>query len=261
MRSLRTLRIVIVIAMVALAAANCGSLPAPYCGDGYCDRHESPYSCPRDCGYTGNSGPGNDPDAGYCGDRLPIASGGITLSVPGMFQQCPEWCWAATITMVANYYGVTIAECGLASSKAGFSQPVCCRYGACAYQACDQPAPPRQMNFILGNLVGIHGYQADDKIAATRLMTELSNGRPVIVGYLNSFAGHVVLVRGFTGDRSSPEFDVIDPYYGEFLVTYDQLAYGYAGAGASWRWAFTWMHLSPSTDGCNRDFDPGCGCD
>lgn len=251
----------IIASFIAVIAAGCG--PGPdrgSCGDGRCDyaEGESNYSCPSDCP---PNGPGPGPGGGYCGDHLPVDEGGVQLDVGPQPQQCQEWCWAATTTMVANYYGVAASQCGLASIKAGFQYPACCDYAACSYQACDQPAPPNQIDAVLGQVLGIHGYENDGAITQQQLALEISNGRPVIVGYLNSFAGHVVLVTGFRPQSYGGFlFHVVDPYYGIFDVGYDQLRYGYMGAGASWSWAFTWMHLSPRADGCNLDWDPECSC-
>ncbi|HTM68772.1 MAG TPA: papain-like cysteine protease family protein [Candidatus Binatia bacterium] len=257
--------VIFALVSAALVAIGCGPGPEPTrCGDGRCDyvEGESNYSCPADCPPGGPGGPDGGAPGAYCGDHLPLNDGdGVQLAVPELPQQCQEWCWAATTTMVAQYYGIQAQECVLASIKAGFQQPVCCQYSACSYQACDQAAPPNQIDVILGQVLGIHGYENDGAITQESLALEISNGRPVIIGYLNSFAGHVVLVTGFR--RLSYhvfQFHVVDPYYGVFDVDYNQLRYGYMGAGASWSWAFTWMHLSPRADGCNLDWDPGCSC-
>lgn len=276
--------------IAAAVAAGCGpSGPDPgYCGDGRCDyvAGESHYACPADCppGPDGGGTPGghcgdgacgsgengtNCPEDcatsnGYCGDHLPISPSRVYLPVPPLAQQCQEWCWAATITMAAQYYGVAVDECTLASIKAGFQYPACCDYAACSYSACDQPAPQPQMEYMLGTVLRIHGYALDASISESQIKTEISNGRPIIVGYLNSFAGHVVMVTGYQPSLVSgggAQFHVVDPYYGIFDVTYDQLAYGYMGGGYPWRWGYTIMHLSPRTDGCNLGFDPGCRCE
>lgn len=264
MRPLHALWSFVIVAFVALAVASCGP-SAPYCGDGACNNYESQYTCPRDCGSAPGKpgpGPGPNPGGGYCGDRLSPDPGGVMLPVTPLAQYCQQWCWAATITMVANYYGIAAGECQLASYKAGFSQPVCCNYAACGYQPCNQPAPQPQMEYILGQTLGIHGSALDSGISETAVRTELSNGRPIIVGYLNSFAGHVVVVSGYGPSAyGKATYHVIDPYNGIFDVTYDQLAYGYMAGGVGWRWGYTLMHLSPRGDGCNLDFDPDCSCE
>ncbi len=269
MRSFHPAAFAATFALFGACGTGCGPDPTPsgYCGDGRCDRlqGESNYSCPRDCPPDG-TGPGRPSDGGttpaggFCGNRLPVAQGGVLLPVRPIGQQCQEWCWAATTTMVGTYYGVNVSECGLASSKAGFSGPVCCQYAACAYPACDQAAQPDQIDVVLGQLLGIHGIETNGAIGEQDLGLELSNGRPVIVGYLNSFAGHVVLVSGFGPGPGGNAYHVIDPYYGVFDVSYGQLAYGYMGGGMQWTWAFTWSHLSPDPNGCNTSFDPSCAC-
>jgi hypothetical protein len=186
---------------------------------------------------------------------------GALLPIGPIGQQCPQWCWAAVISMIASAYGTVAAQCELASAKAGFNAPSCCNYAACAYPICDQPAPTFQMEQVLGSLLGIHGTSVQGKISESELRSEIANGRPVIVGYLNSFAGHVVLVTGFgPGPAGSAPYHVVDPYYGVFDIPYAQLAYGYMGGGTSWTWGYTAYRLSPYANGCNFAWDPGCGC-
>ncbi|MEY4744646.1 MAG: hypothetical protein RL272_591 [Candidatus Parcubacteria bacterium] len=245
--------------------AGCGPLgPDPgSCGDGRCNyaAGESNYSCPADCqpsrgGPDGGAGPG-----GYCGDHLPVASGGVSLPVSPMPQLCEAWCWAASSTMIATYYGISATECGLASVKAGFRYPACCDYAACSYPVCDQGAYPREEDAILGQVLGIHGFAIDASLTEVQVQTELSNGRPFIVWYSGSFSGHLVVVSGFARSGGQYLYRVNDPYYGVFDVTYGQLVYGYHGGGQSWLWNKTWYHLSPRADGCNLDFDPDCRCE
>lgn len=252
---------VCLLAFAGIAAQGCGpAQPTGSCGDGRCDysEGESNYACPADCP---PNGPGPGPGGDYCGDHLPPDPSGVLLPVGPMPQQCQQWCWAAVITMVANYYDVPATECELASMKAGFNYPACCSYAACSYQACDQPAPTNQIEYILGQIIGIHGYAENAAISEAVLQTELANGRPVIIGYLNSFAGHVVLAIGYAPGPGGTRYRIVDPYYGVFDVTYQQVAYGYMGGGASWRWGYTAYHLSPSSDGCNLDWDPYCACE
>lgn len=249
-----------------MIAAGCGPTgPDPgTCGDGRCNyaAGESNYSCPADC----PPGPGGGPDGGagpggWCGDHLAIDPGGVQLPVTFMPQQCESWCWAASSTMIASYYGNGATECQLASVKAGFQYAACCNYAACSYPACDQGAYPREEDAILGQVLGIHGLAIDASLSESQAQTELSNGRPFIVWYSGSFSGHLVVVSGFAPYGGQYLYHVDDPYYGVFDVPYGQLVYGYHGGGQNWLWNKTWYHLSPRTDGCNLDFDPGCRCE
>lgn len=176
----------LLIAFIATAlAVGCGPSGPDrgYCGDGRCDyaEGETHYACSADC----PPGPDGGGPNGYCGDHLPISLSRVYLPVPALPQQCQEWCWAATITMAAQYYGVAVDECTLASIKAGFQYPACCDYAACSYPACDQPAPQPQMEYMLGTVLHIHGYALGSAISEAQIKTEISNGRPIIVGYLN----------------------------------------------------------------------------
>lgn len=226
-----------------------------YCGDGYCGSGETKTSCPQDCGGTTPTTPKS------CGpDHLPIDRSGTYLGVSFEPQQCTEWCWAGVSVMVASYYGIGASECSLASVRNGYQQGACCFQGACQTSQCNTPAPPLVIESMLRDVLGIHGLSVNNGLTEQQVQTELSNGRPFIVGYLNSFAGHVVLVDGFQPSGSGYVYSVLDPFYGSFAVSYNQLAYGYMGGGMQWRWGYTAYHLSPRTDGCNTRFDPACAC-
>jgi len=211
------------------------------CGDSRCDDAErSAGSCAQDCG-GGQQG---------CWNSNQISSAPIQLQIGAMAQQCQQWCWAAVTSMVGAYYGAYLQQCELASLKAGFTAPACCQYAACGYQPCDQPALPAEIDGVLGSVLGLYATRMSRGLDENELQIEISNGRPVIVGYTSSFSGHVVLVTGFSGqtDDMRATYTVVDPYYGVFQVTHHELAYGY-GLGTA-RWAETWYQISPSADGC-----------
>lgn len=228
-----------------------------------------PYGCPPPVSGGGNNGgdqvdptptPPN-PAPTYCGDRP--YSHGVQLGIRPMGQQCQQWCWAASASMVSAYYGRSVTECQLASVLAtaynnGF-QVNCCAQGICAPGLCDMAAQTQDLSNILGVALDLHGEYLPQALTERALAVELTNGRPVVIGYRGSFFGHAVVITGYGFNQNDVAlFRVVDPYYGVFDVTYQQLAYGYLNGSLAW--AETWYRLSPWTDGCNRNFDPRCGC-
>ena len=249
-------------------ASTCPSdctAPPPRCGDGRCewDRGENRNNCSIDCGdppLTIAPGTNGNVVHTYCGDRLALPASGVVLPITRLSQLCTEHCWSTALAMLSHYYKLPVSECGLASANAGFIEPVCCLHGACSTPACDKPAAPDKIDEVIESL-GVYAARRNAPITGATLANEIANGRPVLIGYDDSFAGHLVLVRGVSGSWEDPRYDVLDPFYGEFSVSYAELRDGYVRGATPWSWSTTWYHLSPSPDGCNTNFDPTCGCE
>jgi hypothetical protein len=165
------------------------------------------------------------------------AGNGVQLPVPEYFQQCSEWCWAASITMVAEYFGRPVQECELASAKTGFA---CCNYAACGFDACNQAAQPGEIDVVLSRL-GVHGTFRQGALDEQSLANELDHGRPVIVGYVAPFAGHVAVISGYRVEAGGRVFHVVDPWpqFGAFDAPWVTIA-----QGPNMPWSFTWSGLN-----------------
>lgn len=211
-------------------------------------------STEEECTSTiGNCGAPQSGPSQTCGDRPPAESG-VQLSIDLLPQPCSQWCWAAVSTVVGRYFGRPTSQCELASLKTGRS---CCQYGSCVFDACDQPALGEELTTILSRHFGLHGRWLGSPIPEEDLRTELSNGRPVIVGFQGPFAGHVAVVTGFAPGTPTT-YRVLDPWpaYGEISsITYSELR-----NGPMMPWTQTWLGLSPRQDGCVPSFDASCGC-
>lgn len=121
-------------------------------------------------------------------------------------QRNSQWCWAASIQMVLNYYGVNISQ----------EQIVARTYGSDPYG--NLPNWPGSFEAITANLnnwsVDNHGQRY--QVMATLnwgaptprvLLQELSQGRPVIVGYRSGpNSGHAVVITAasFTPSPNGP---------------------------------------------------------
>eukprot|EP00027_Filamoeba_sp_ATCC50430_P000700 CAMPEP_0168548210 /NCGR_PEP_ID=MMETSP0413-20121227/4440_1 /TAXON_ID=136452 /ORGANISM="Filamoeba nolandi, Strain NC-AS-23-1" /LENGTH=157 /DNA_ID=CAMNT_0008578499 /DNA_START=334 /DNA_END=807 /DNA_ORIENTATION=+ len=130
----------------------------------------------------------------------------------------------------------------------------CCYYGC--YGSCNSAAQPQQMASILGSY-GVSGWWKYGTLSESSLIAELSQERPLILGYSDLSGGHVVTLFGF--DSTTGAFLVTDPAYlfnggaPIFYVTYQQLQY-YAGK----EWSITFYGMT--TDGsCASGFDYGAG--
>jgi len=108
-------------------------------------------------------------------------------------QENSQWCWAASIQMVFRYYGLNITQ----------SQIVSRTYGTDNWG--NLPNWPASLQTIHNNLnnwsVDNNGqyYEVSAEMgqgspSPTFLVEELTNGRPVILGYNTGQGGHAVVV-------------------------------------------------------------------
>lgn len=232
-------KMLILVVIAVMTAAGC--VPNPYDGgagdgvdcrfDGFCDE-----SCAGDTDCAGQS-------VESCND--PPDEFGRILDVPQLAQQCQNWCWAATIEMVVEYYGGVSNQCLMATAKAGGNQGECCQIGC--QGICDTPAQFGEMAAFL-SVQGISGELVNRALSEEEVQRELFNGRPIIVSYASSFTGHVVIVSGYTlpnvNGTQGAIYEVIDPFFGPTAVNYGQLVFGYQNGQA--RWIATFASL---TDG------------
>jgi len=194
---------------------------------------------------------GNGGNSSGCDSDLPINPDGVFLGVPEYWQQCQSWCWAASIAMVADYYGHYVSECELAGYKSGYGDQ-CCSYYACS-SPCNQTATPQEIKYML-NQIGLYGTYVPRALSETELQIELSSGRPVYTMFQGSFSGHAVVITGFDGGGYPTYYHVVDPYYGVQEIPYDSILWGPYGE----HWTYTITRLSAYADGCNPYFNPEC---
>jgi hypothetical protein len=186
-------------------------------------------------GVAGNGGTGGTGDD--------VEEYGLQLGMNHYYQVQSQWCWAATITMTANYYGIPVVGCQLASLRAGapFDSYCCDQYYA-SQPPCNQPAQPYEMVQVM-NFVGLSN-QLVGVVSELQLSNEVHAGRPVILGFNNSFAGHVVTVDGLEVTQYGTDFWVYDSAYDSYqIVSYDDLLY-YRSSAGTLQWSMTFIGLS-----------------
>ncbi|MEW8342150.1 MAG: C39 family peptidase [Candidatus Thiodiazotropha taylori] len=157
----------------------------------------------------------------------------VALSVPFDFQENQNWCWAATIKMVSDYYGHYIEQCTILSYWLGQQ---CCLYP----YICDVTGSTGQIISTL-NANNLHSQWMGSALTLGQLKTELSEGRPVIAGYRNSFSGHVVVIYGYT---SRNEVLIYDPYFGAFQIPYGS-SFQYGSGYSTMYWSETFYGIRP----------------
>lgn len=148
------------------------------------------------------------------------------LRVPFVAQQTEVWCWAAVIEMVAAYYGRPAPQCATLSYWFGAD---CCSFPSfCATTGTDFQI---QQSFSI--LAGLGSSFIFRPLTWQEFTFEIDIGRPVILFYRNSFAGHVVVAYGY--DPSRRTMFIHDPFFGQFEVQYGQtFTYNSGGGPMSW---------------------------
>lgn len=143
------------------------------------------------------------------------------LAVPLVRQETPVWCWAAVSEMVFRYYGRGGTQCQILS---GWYQRDCCTFR----EFCQTTAPIAviQQTLLVG---GVRSNWTPGPLPLSAITAEINAGRPIIVGYRGSFAGHVVVIHGYD---SRGNLYIHDPFYGSFVVPY--------GASFTYGGQFVW---------------------
>ena len=105
----------------------------------------------------------------------------------------------------------------------------CCSFPTvCAFAAPSIQAIREWMRLT----TGLTSQHRVGPLSPAEVRAELASGRPVIVGYQGSFAGHVVVIAGIHDDDA---LLILDPYFGVFDRVPFRRAMTYAGS-------MTWAH-------------------
>lgn len=154
------------------------------------------------------------------------------LDVPSLSQEQTNWCWAACVSMVADYYSPpppSSRQCNLAHLL--FMQDCCSSPVACN-RGIDASKVVRAFS-----LVGLRATFVGAPVSLAILDAEIGAGRPAMVRYTWDGGGaHAAIVRG-----SCETFVwVNDPWFGPGYVAYDSLS----DAQGMGRWTRTWTGIT-----------------
>jgi hypothetical protein len=143
----------------------------------------------------------------------------VSLPLTYIPQTCDEWCWAAGVTMVATYFGISTSQCELASAYSSFNYN-CCFSGACSYSECNHGAGTSESVDRAFQYVGIHGNAttitgSTVAIRQEMIASELRARRPVLLAFMGPYLSHVALVTGYKIVGTTRVFHVMDPLVGE----------------------------------------------
>lgn len=175
----------------------------------------------------------------------------FTLQVQPTLQQTPVWCWAASAEMIFKYYGlpninsVGNYQCGLIA--AWFAGTPCAVDCSRCVVAVGAMSSMQQVINGYGPYVHSIGYQSRvlssalvfRPLSKPELATEISSGRPVIVGInprggfaLPNASQHVAVVVGYDFTAGKQNVIVNDPFPFQY-PPYNQYPNPYVTAGGS----------------------------
>jgi len=149
----------------------------------------------------------------------------VLVTVPMIFQEQSQWCWAACTVMVKRYYGdAAVQQCHLANWL--FGQSGCCSTPSSS--VCNRPRP-RGYGCAVYNTFALYCDSWDFPISFALIKNEIDYRRPIecIWSWTNG-GGHTVIVRGYIDGTPDPYVIVNDPWYGEGTITYSSLLSAYS---------------------------------
>jgi len=160
----------------------------------------------------------------------------IDLTQQGLMtcsQSCNEWCWATIITETVtfvqhqdNHHNCGQDECNLVSDlfdlNHGSGTIQCCSIGCSS--GCNIIPQPSQIISIINSLqvYAVLTTTTSSPLSSKDLQLELSQLRPLILGYSSLSGGHIVIMVGF--NITDGMFYLHDPWTDQsYQATYDQL--------------------------------------
>jgi hypothetical protein len=153
----------------------------------------------------------------------------VKLHIPPVFQERPNWCWAAVGEMVFKYYYVPAAhgtdyQCGIVQSR-----KLCTGIPNCA--ECDFPAGDEatMVNMLeqyplmarrggTGGDIALTVQSKTGSLSEAEVKKEINEGRPIIVGVspsgfkVDGVSQHMALIIGYDDSSGALMLTVNDPF-------------------------------------------------
>ena len=167
------------------------------------------------------------------------------LEVPPLEQEQTQWCWAANVDMVADFFGnPKLKQCQIAGEQ--FDTDDCDQPGELAADGTtsNQGVNPEDVeNIWARNDVG--STFRPNFVTFEVLKSEIDQGRPVQVGWLwDKEGGHVVIIRGY---KEEGQVLFINDPLEEHLDENEAVAIKYSDLliadNQGGTWEFTWTDL------------------
>jgi hypothetical protein len=163
------------------------------------------------------------------------------LPVPLVFQETQVWCWAAAEEMVLHYFGSYYDQCQMATLLAQdlYQNPfIDCCFGFGPY--CVNAAP--SMQYMQASMYYFGGLDSGlvGPLSFSQIVKQIDRRQPIIVGYQNSFAGHVVVIHGY--DLATQSLWIHDSNSGAYMFVPYGVSLSYVN---QYIWAQTIIGIHP----------------
>ena len=146
----------------------------------------------------------------------------VTLSVPELFQEYSNWCWAGSSQAVLYYYNQYPSQCEIANYA--WNTTRCCSGSDNFY---DKVKGCNKANWLYGNDGSIQGILAnwdvnsdgtDEPMTWSASVQELDNDNPFVMRFgWASGGGHFLVTYGYITNGSYLKY--MDPWPGEGYTT------------------------------------------
>ncbi|MEY4723221.1 MAG: hypothetical protein RLZZ324_734 [Candidatus Parcubacteria bacterium] len=179
---------------------------------------------------------------------------------------CSQRWWMSAYGSVLSYYGLAHNACVQQALADVSSTPT---GAACYPDICYTPVGPFPAH-AADLPAGIHGMTVKGQISESQFMTEIANGRPVVIGDESRFETFVVY--GYSNTADGVTFKVMGVGTGLYgtgvngtvpelswsQISYDLGRWFQVQGWSGFRWNYSIIHLADNPMGCNEDFDPAC---
>lgn len=155
----------------------------------------------------------------------------VVLSVPTVFQNQTEWCWAGCTNSILTYYGFNISQCQIAD----YTRTVATWHNYGTTDCCINPSlgcnywnynwgSAGSMEDILMHFGSISDIGISNFLTFANITSEINSQRPFIIRWgWTSGGGHFIVGKGY--DNSSQTVYYMNPWPGEGakIATYSWL--------------------------------------
>lgn len=223
------------------------------------------------------------------GPLNPTQAAEVQLHIPPLFQERPDWCWAATGEMLLKYYAVpalgqTDYQCGIAQSQNLCKENQNCL--ECTLPAADdagmvnllQRYPAAAIQAGSSEAIALTARAKVGRLSEEEVKRELDAGRPIIVGLspsgfkVEEAAEHMALLVGYKDGSDELTLIVNDPFpfeddrflwignpYVRIHASGDgdaQYEIGYNRFRGRLKWTHTIYQITCTGQGCPPDTPP-----